>query len=109
MDMLPVKKLPVGAKWTYEVKLDGFRMEAIRSDAGVVLYSRRRKNMTREFREIAKALECLPPGTVIDGELTALDDRRFPRFKSICYGTFDQAHRASLTLHSTSLVTKDAT
>ena len=55
-------------------------MEAVRTDSGVVLYSRRRKNMTREFREIAKALEYLPSGTIIDGEVTALDDRGCPRF-----------------------------
>jgi ATP-dependent DNA ligase len=36
--------------------------------------------MTREFREIAKALEYLPGGTVIDSELTALDDQGFPSF-----------------------------
>jgi DNA ligase D-like protein (predicted ligase) len=46
----------------------------------VVLYSRRRKIMTAEFREIAKALEYLPSGTVIDGEVTALDESGIPRF-----------------------------
>jgi bifunctional non-homologous end joining protein LigD len=80
MENLPVKKLPVGKKWTYEIKLDGFRMEAVRTESGVVLYSRRRKNMTAEFREIAKALEYLPAGTIIDGEVTALDEHGIPRF-----------------------------
>jgi bifunctional non-homologous end joining protein LigD len=80
METLPVKTLPRGEKWTYEVKLDGFRMEAIRSDSGVVLYSRRRKSMTAEFREIAKALEYLPPGTIIDGEVVALDEHGIPKF-----------------------------
>jgi DNA ligase D-like protein (predicted ligase) len=80
MESLPVKQLPSGTKWTYEIKLDGFRMEAVRTDSGVVLYSRRRKNMTREFRDIAKALEYLPSGTVVDGEATALDDHGRPSF-----------------------------
>ena len=32
MECLSVKKLPLGAQWTYEVKLDGFRIEAIRTE-----------------------------------------------------------------------------
>ena len=33
-----MKKLPTGAHWTYEVKLDGFRVEAVRlsEHAGLV-------------------------------------------------------------------------
>jgi hypothetical protein len=27
MDCLPVSKLPEGPKWTYEIKLDGYRLE----------------------------------------------------------------------------------
>jgi ATP-dependent DNA ligase len=26
MDCLPVSKLPEGPKWTYEIKLDGYRL-----------------------------------------------------------------------------------
>jgi DNA ligase D-like protein (predicted ligase) len=80
MESVPVKQLPRGTKWTYEVKLDGFRIEAVRTDAGVVLYSRRRKNMTHEFRGIANALEYLPSGTIVDGEVAALDEQGIPRF-----------------------------
>src|SRR6202034_397833 len=31
MDCLPVSKLPEGPDWTYEIKLDGYRLEAVRS------------------------------------------------------------------------------
>jgi ATP-dependent DNA ligase len=31
MDCLPVSKLPEGPEWTYEIKLDGYRPEAVRS------------------------------------------------------------------------------
>jgi bifunctional non-homologous end joining protein LigD len=92
MENLPVKKLPVGAKWTYEVKLDGFRMEAVHTESGIVLYSRRRKSMTREFREIAKALEYLPPGTIIDGEVTALDEHGIPKFNLLQNSRSGKAH-----------------
>ena len=80
MESLPIKKLPLGTKWTYEVKLDGFRIEAVRTESGVVLYSRRRKNMTAEFSELAKALEYLPAETIIDAEVAALDESGVPRF-----------------------------
>jgi bifunctional non-homologous end joining protein LigD len=31
MDCLPVPKLPEGPQWTYEIKLDGYRLEVLRS------------------------------------------------------------------------------
>lgn len=34
MDCLPVSKLPEGAEWTYELKLDGYRLERIASLEG---------------------------------------------------------------------------
>jgi ATP-dependent DNA ligase len=30
MDCLPVPRLPEGPEWTYEIKLDGYRLEAER-------------------------------------------------------------------------------
>jgi len=33
MDCLPVSRLPEGPEWTYEIKLDGYRLEAVRSGA----------------------------------------------------------------------------
>jgi ATP-dependent DNA ligase len=77
MESLSVRRLPLGSKWTYEIKLDGFRVEAIRTER-VTLYSRRGNQMP--FPAIAKELESLPPGTIIDGELTALDKNARPSF-----------------------------
>ena len=31
MDCLTVSKLPEGPDWTYEIKLDGYRLEAVRT------------------------------------------------------------------------------
>ena len=31
MDCLSVSKLPEGPEWTYEIKLDGYRLEVVRS------------------------------------------------------------------------------
>jgi ATP-dependent DNA ligase len=40
MDCLPVSKLPEGPKWTYEIKLDGYRLEVVRSAGRTTLYFR---------------------------------------------------------------------
>jgi bifunctional non-homologous end joining protein LigD len=81
MECLSVKRLPTGAKWTYEIKLDGFRLQAIRTQDRVALYSRHPKLMTGQFPQIAKELaSLLSPGTILDGELAALDDLGRPRF-----------------------------
>jgi bifunctional non-homologous end joining protein LigD len=31
MDCLPVSRVPEGSEWTYEVKLDGYRLECVKS------------------------------------------------------------------------------
>jgi DNA ligase D-like protein (predicted ligase) len=74
MECLPITKLPEGPQWTYEIKLDGFRLEAVRNSGRVTLYSRRRNVLNHKFPYIAEALTHLPDATVIDGELVALDE-----------------------------------
>jgi ATP-dependent DNA ligase len=74
-----VSSVPTGQMWTYELKLDGYRLEAIRYSDRVSLYSRRHKNLTQEFPAITQALADLPVNT-IDGELTALDPHGCPNF-----------------------------
>jgi len=73
MECLPVKTLPEGPAWTYEVKLDGFRLEAVKQDGEVVLYSRRGNVLNKKFQYIADALKELPDSTILDGEIVALD------------------------------------
>src|ERR1700735_2825027 len=73
MECLPVSKLPQGAEWSYEIKLDGFRLEAVKKNGKTTLYSRRGNILNRKFHYIATALTKLPDNTVLDGELVALD------------------------------------
>ena len=75
MDCLAVSKVPHGPEWTYEIKLDGYRLEAVRTGGKVTLYSRRRKDLSRQFGIIADALADLPDETVIDGEVVAVDEK----------------------------------
>ena len=79
-ECLSAKKLPIGEQWTYEIKLDGFRVEAVRTQDHVVLYSKQGKLLTSQFMQVALELEKLPTDTVIDGELVALDRNGVPRF-----------------------------
>jgi DNA ligase D-like protein (predicted ligase) len=80
MDCLPVSKLPDGPEWTYEIKLDGYRLEAVRKSRATTLYSRRQNVLNQRFPYIATALKDLPNETVIDGELVALDADGRPNF-----------------------------
>jgi DNA ligase D-like protein (predicted ligase) len=70
----PVQKLPEGKEWLYEVKFDGYRCLAARSSSGVTLWSRRGNLFTAQFPHIGRACEQLPPETLVDGEIVALDE-----------------------------------
>ena len=80
MECLSVSKLREGPDWLWEIKLDGYRALAVRSEAGVTLFSRRRKSLNRQFPYIVEALADLPEGTVVDGEVVAIDGRGRPDF-----------------------------
>ena len=73
MYALALQRLPEGREWLYEVKFDGYRCLAGRGTNGVTLWSRRGNLFTAQFPHIARACERLPSGTLIDGEIVALD------------------------------------
>ena len=80
MECLPVPKLPAGQGWLYEIKLDGWRLECVKTGGNVMLYSRRGKSLNSQFSDIANALIYLPDETVIDGEVVAIDENGRPNF-----------------------------
>jgi hypothetical protein len=80
MECLPVEKIPEGDNWTYELKLDGYRLQAVKVGSKVILYSRRGIDLTKRYEYVAMALAGLPDDTVIDGELVALDEEGKPNF-----------------------------
>ena len=80
MECLAVPRVPDGPEWTYEIKLDGYRLEAVCCEGKTTLYSRRQNVLNGKFPYIAKSLDGLPNGTVIDGELVALSSDGRPNF-----------------------------
>lgn len=68
-----VRQIPEGPKWSYEIKLDGYRIEAGVDKDQVKLFTRRANDLSRAFPTIAQSLRELPPGTLIDGEVVVLD------------------------------------
>jgi bifunctional non-homologous end joining protein LigD len=68
------------ARWTYELKLDGYRALAFRTGGTVHLRSRNDKDFGQRYASIMKGLARLPADTVIDGEVVALDEDGRPSF-----------------------------
>jgi ATP-dependent DNA ligase len=77
LDLRPMEaesgRLPEGPGWQYEPKYDGIRCVAHRFSSHVTLVSKTGKQLNRNFPEVVKAVECLPPGVVVDGEIVSPD------------------------------------
>ncbi len=70
-----VEKPPTTGDWIYELKFDGFRAIALKSDKNVSLFSRNEKKLDARFPEIVDAIKKLPAQEcVTDGEIVALDE-----------------------------------
>ena len=81
MECLSVSKLPESSQWVWEIKLDGYRALVVKSESDVTLFSRRKKSLNREFPHIVESLADLPAGTVVDGELVAIDEEQPTRLR----------------------------
>lgn len=54
MLLLRTEKLPEGTGWMYEIKFDGYRVLAIKSDGKVQLRSRNDNDFTVRYAVVAK-------------------------------------------------------
>jgi len=97
MLLLRVEKLPQGADWSYEIKLDGYRALAIKSVGKVQSRSRNDNDFTERYSSVANALRSMPNETVLDDEVAALDEEGRPSFNLLQnYGSAD-ALRSTFT------------
>jgi bifunctional non-homologous end joining protein LigD len=99
------RKVPEGIEWRYELKWDGYRVEAIKHGDSVRLFSRRANDLTKRFPQITAAVKQISARTaILDGEVVAVDENGRPSFQtlqnrsslpsgwSIVYYAFDLLH-----------------
>jgi DNA ligase D-like protein (predicted ligase) len=82
MLLLRTDSLPddAGQQWKYEIKHDGYRAIAYKTDGKVYLRSRNDNDFAARYPAIATALATLPNETAIDGEIVAFDESGKPSF-----------------------------
>jgi DNA ligase D-like protein (predicted ligase) len=83
--------------WSYELKYDGYRAIAFKTAGAVSLRSRNDHDFRSRYPDVVRGLANLPPDTVVDGEIVALDAEGRPSFTLLqdnpaaprCYFVFD--------------------
>ncbi|HEY8739369.1 MAG TPA: non-homologous end-joining DNA ligase [Candidatus Dormibacteraeota bacterium] len=96
----PLKEAFDNPKWSYEIKLDGFRTLALVRDGRVKLLSRRGVDATRQFPELAQLGVLVRSGdAVLDGEVVALDEEGRPSFGLLQERTGWKGGRSSTSPH----------
>ena len=79
-----VRTLPEGPEWEYELKLDGYRLQAIKNGDQVRLYSRRGNDFTNKFARIATSVSKIKAASfILDGEAVAVDAQGKPSFQML--------------------------
>ncbi|MDP9243754.1 MAG: DNA ligase D [Chloroflexota bacterium] len=67
--------------WLFEVKWDGYRVEAVVKDGNARLYTRNRQNAATYFPDLAGPPDWIAARqAIVDGEVVALDDEGRPSF-----------------------------
>ena len=78
--------LPSCGQWLHEIKHDGFRIIARKSDGRVRLYSRPGNDLTGRFPLIVETLARLRSRScIVDGEAVACDDNGVASFDLVCH------------------------
>ena len=76
----PVSELPQDSIWQYEIKWDGYRALAINNGPGSALLSRRNNSLRGKFPSIFEGISTFARGSILDGEIVALDAEGKPSF-----------------------------
>jgi bifunctional non-homologous end joining protein LigD len=72
------------AGWWFELKLDGYRLLAVREEGKACLLSRNGNDLSACFPEVIRAVRSLPLDRfILDGEVVALDESGRPSFQRL--------------------------
>src|SRR5205807_1686514 len=86
-----VERPPVGGRWIYEVKFDGYRILARIEDQDVRLFTRNGNNWTPRLKHLAGELASLGIDSAwLDGEIVVLDAKGNPSFQ-LLQNAFDSS------------------
>ena len=78
------ERITGGPEWIYEIKYDGYRLQACKAGDEVRLYTRQGNDWTDRFPPIARAVAELPAREcVVDGEACAVDATGKPSFQAL--------------------------
>jgi bifunctional non-homologous end joining protein LigD len=98
-----IDRLPEGDEWDYEAKVDGYRVLIVK-DKAVAILSRRNRVLTEQFPAVSSGCTHLQDGTVIDGEIVALDENGRPSFNVLQNRRF---HKEAVQFYAFDLLTYD--
>lgn len=70
-------------QWAFEYKWDGVRCMAYWDGRSLTLRSRNQIRITQRYPELQSLGDHLPPGTILDGEIVALDAANRPSFPEL--------------------------
>jgi bifunctional non-homologous end joining protein LigD len=77
-------EVPVGPAWVYEIKHDGYRFIACKSDDKVQVFSRQGRDWTERVPLIVAGMKALPTrSAILDGECVVCDDRGIADFDAL--------------------------
>ncbi|MDR3501717.1 MAG: DNA ligase D [Legionella sp.] len=112
-----VDKLPVGAQWLHEIKLDGYRILTFKNGKNALLKSRNQNDWTNNFQPVVDAIDQLPfEQLIFDGEIVALDTKgnsdfqllqnylKHPQNASLVYYIFDLLYYNGYDLRNLPLI-----
>ncbi len=104
-----VGRAPTEPGWVWEIKYDGYRLEALIDHGRVRLCTRNNKDWTERFAGIAARLARLKVSSaVLDGEVVALDARGVSHF-SMLQQSLDGTHAERLVYFVFDLLELDGT
>ena len=98
-----VDAVPTGSGWLHEYKYDGYRLLLSVGEGGATAWTRNGKDWSDKFKALVKAASSLPPGTMIDGEAVALDDKGKPSFQ-LLQSTLKDQKGANLAFYAFDLL-----